>query len=471
MRIFLIFLSTLFTLKSSAGLDDKVKQWFNENNYSNSTSAHYYQAQSAQYITAPSYVERNEVMEFPQLLSVQAPKMSAGCGGIDLYMGGLQAVNADKFLGALRAIGQNSKTLAFMLALKTVTPMIENVINEVQHFSNQYLNMNMNSCKAAQALVGGVMGQMGKRNANCIVSTIESTGVSWQKAEEICGQGGQMSAVEGAEPNKIDFIKGNLAWYILMQEPYFSSDLEFAQIVMNITGTVIISGDDKSEFRVIPSSLKDKFTSDRFNNIYNAILEGKDTAGKKQELKIYRCSELKNDPYGCMVISQIPEVTSTNFEGLKTQVEKIFSSIASKILKDEALSPTEIGLINSTSIPVYKLLVSSLGAFPNTGIVERNIKDYTRLVAEDLLLKSLKTVISKVEMAASNPKNIKGSSQIKEYKEDLMAVLGGLEEKSKDVKAISNQRLELQMMIRDYEKTILGRLNTNIINNLSWSAQ
>ena len=464
----------IFSLNVHALSSRKINEWYNSLNmsggsYSNRTGASVIKGQSASYYTAGSYVERNKIVSFPKIVTVQSPKMSAGCGGIDLYLGGLETINADKFRKLLRAIAQNSKTMAFMLALKVVSPVIENTINEIQHFANKYLKMNLDSCKAAQNLVGGAMEYMGKKNANCIVKKIEKDGVSWQKAEEMCGNGGQMSTIEGKAANRISFVKGNIAWYVLMEDPYFSNDLEFSELIMNITGTLIITGSDAGDFKEIPSAIKNNFSSDRFENIYNALLRGKKLAGK-QHLQLYTCKDRVKDRNACSRISDSLKAVETNFDGLETKIQIIIKSISDKIYRDEKLDSVEKGLISSTSIPIYKLLISAAGALPNSNISLSVGNDYSRLIAEDILLKSLGSVLSKVDLLASNAKNIKGSDELKKFQNNLISAMNGLERKRLNVRRTIEQKMELMARIQRYEKMIIGKLSSNIINNLNWSS-
>jgi len=91
-----------------AGVAEKLNSWFGQQNYSNATRPGVYETQSARYATLGGLSYRAPITQPFRLLSLQTPRFSAGCGGLDLYGGGFSVMNADQFVEALRAIGQNA---------------------------------------------------------------------------------------------------------------------------------------------------------------------------------------------------------------------------------------------------------------------------------------------------------------------------------------------------------------------------
>lgn len=87
-------------------------------------------------------------------LQVTPPSIKAGCGGIDVYLGGYSFPNKEQFVQALRNYGQASLGYFFQLALKAMAPEIGatlDVINEMAQRVNQF---GTNSCEAAQWTAG-----------------------------------------------------------------------------------------------------------------------------------------------------------------------------------------------------------------------------------------------------------------------------------------------------------------------------
>jgi len=272
----------------------KVDSWFNNMNYANVTAPGVYEGQSARFATLGGISARAPITQPFNFVSVQTPKFSAGCGGIDFYAGGFSAIDSDQFIDNLRAIGQNAQSLAFMLAIQIVSPQLSGVMEDIQTWADKYLNMNMDSCEAASKLVGGALQYLDEEKANCITTRQNDYGEDYSTASFACTTGGSRKTTTGddGDVNKTDFVKGNLAWYVLMQDPFFQDDLEFAEVVVNIIGTVIISdvpgpSDTPVDVRIIQPAIKDTVEKERFDNIYTALLYGNQAT---EQLRIYRCN-------------------------------------------------------------------------------------------------------------------------------------------------------------------------------------
>ena len=76
---------------------------------SNVTTPAYYKDQTAGYYSGGSLVTRNAVRN-AQPATVQMPGFRAGCGGIDLWMGGFSHIGASQLIDMLRNIGSSASS-------------------------------------------------------------------------------------------------------------------------------------------------------------------------------------------------------------------------------------------------------------------------------------------------------------------------------------------------------------------------
>ena len=469
-----ITLAISFSTSLVADTASKVNSWFSNMNYSTVTNPGVYEGQSARYATLGGVSTRAPITQPFNFVNVQTPKFSAGCGGIDFYAGGFSAIDADQFIDNLRAIGQNAQSLAFMLAIQVVSPQLSGVMEDIQTFADKYLNLNMDSCEAATELVGGTMDYFGAKEGNCTVKRMQDFGEDWTTANYACTTGGKIKSTEssGGEPNKVDFIKGNLAWYVLMQDPFFSSDTQFAEVILNLTGTVIIADsggadDAPSDVRIIQPALSEEAQKERFNNIYTALLMGTNATNN---LQIYRCTgTASSNPNGCTTMTGNLQTVTPNWTGLYTRIQNLVASIVAKIYNDTPLTNEERGLIASTSIPLYRYLAATAAYFPRGSDVSRLTSDYTSLIAEDILLRSLNAVIDKVEQRSSVLKGgMAEAERIKTYREDLDGVLRGLAKLRKENDFDVEQYFVMQQRIQLYEKALMSRLGNGMITSAMW---
>src|SRR5690606_22981719 len=133
-----------------------------------------YQGQTAMYATPGGMDWRYRSGDFSMGVNVQPPRISAGCGGIDMYMGGISATNAGQFIDSLEAIARDGTSLMFLLALQVVSPMLADVVEDIRKFAQDYLNLNYNSCDVAKGIIGGAHAMMSADQQNCITQRMEN---------------------------------------------------------------------------------------------------------------------------------------------------------------------------------------------------------------------------------------------------------------------------------------------------------
>lgn len=466
-------LAIILPASSLADTGSKVSSWFDNMNYATVTSPGVYEGQSARFATLGGISARAPITQPFNFVSVQTPKFSAGCGGIDFYAGGFSAIDANQFIDNLRAIGQNAQSLAFMLAIQIVSPQLSGVMEDIQTWSNKYLNMNMDSCEAASKLVGGALQYFDQEKANCITTRQNDYGEDFSTASFACTTGGSRKSTVGSdgEINKTDFVKGNLAWYVLMQDPFFQADTEFAEVVLNIIGSVIIAdmagaSDTPVEIRIIEPAIKDVIEKERFQNIYTALLYGNQAT---EQLRVYRCVGATSDPNSCASMTNSLQTISPSWTGLYARVEQLLQSIITKIETDSALSLQERGLIASTNVPIYRFLSASTTYFPRGTDISKITQEYTTLIAHDILLRSLDAVIQRVEQRSSTlRKGMSEAARIKAFREDLDAVMRGLARLRQDNEYTAEQLISMQERIYKYEKALLPKLGGEIVTAAMW---
>jgi len=408
-----------------------------------------------------------------KLVNIETPRFSAGCGGIDFYAGGFSAIDSEQFIRHLRAIGQNASSLAFMLAIQIVSPQLSGIMKDVQTWAHKYLTMNLNSCEVATELVGGAMELFGEQEGDCTVARMQDYGEDWTKANYACTTGGGIRATETAgHTNKVGFTKGNLAWYVLMHDPFFAGDTDMAEMVMNLTGTIIIdsagTADDAGKsIRVIRPAIRNGVRSERFDNIYKAMLYG---AGASTDIFIYRCRDVGSTSGDCMVLSENVERLATPTAGIYARIRDTMRGIVTKIRQDTALTNEELGLISSASFPLYRFLSASTAYFPSGTDIVLYADKYTKLVAEDILLRSLIAMISTVKQSASMlPGLMSEAERVERYVDDVDTVLAGLSRMSERNVDRAEELHTMQERIRTYEQALMTQLGERVVSTLQWA--
>ena len=127
----------------------------------NLTAAGARQSANLQIVTAGGFVYKAPRTDFTPFYFTP-PKLSAGCGGIDLFMGAFSIPSKDEFLNYLRSIGSSLPGLAFQLALQTLSPDLSEQVTSFRDLIRDYSGRFQDSCTAAQTLLDmtGAQGYM-----------------------------------------------------------------------------------------------------------------------------------------------------------------------------------------------------------------------------------------------------------------------------------------------------------------------
>lgn len=386
----LIFL----TSPLSAGMQDNLEKAFSHLGMANNvTEAGGYQDQTGGFYTGGSVFARSKVNN-AELFSLQMPHYRSGCGGIDLFMGGFSYINAAAFTQLLRNIGSNAGGYAFNLALATVTPQIKSVLDELSAKVQQMTNQNINSCEAAATLVGGVWPQSDASSQLLCNAMSKDLGVAtdWAQGRQKCGAELQRTAINNRKGEQTAFkdVLGdefNIAWFAIQKNGFLRGDAQLAEFFMSISGTIISRRvGDRLEMKVLPSKSSD-------TNLLNALIKG------QIPVQIYKCDDVNEDK----CLSPIFQTINLPSErALYGKVQTLLQSISQKVRTDQALSAAEKGFVNSTMIPVLKIIAVEV-AFKEGGS-PLSISNFSEAIAHDILLQYLDEVMSLVWDSATQLK-------------------------------------------------------------------
>jgi len=176
----LLFLSLhLLFAPTPATASGWVDDWLTQ---STSTPATYFEGQKRGYYSAGSFSARwPSQNDYP--VTIQMPKLSGGCGGIDLFGGGISFLNFDYLVDKLQRILQSGGAVAFELALNTLCPECVNAINNLESIANKLNSMQMDECGLSKKLVatlsdGKEMQQLGSDLASAVKSFDLNKGLS-----------------------------------------------------------------------------------------------------------------------------------------------------------------------------------------------------------------------------------------------------------------------------------------------------
>lgn len=392
-----------FSFMAQASVDADLNKFFNDlGGGSNYTSGSVMQGQSAGYMTGGSFFARVPTRNI-QLISITLPSISAGCGGIDAYLGAFSFINSEQLQAMAKMIMSNAIGYAFDLALETTCPQCKMVMDKLQDMANKINNLNISTCQAAQAFVGGLVGNRLAQDQQACTSVAGERNFfsDFLQTRQRCGVGGESNRVlndQKAKQTREEDIprKLNSVWKAFNRiNQVVSNDRELKEMMMTMVGTTIY--DDKGNMTVLPSlGVTDELIS--------TLLYGGTAT-------MYRC----NDTSECLQPTK-SRVTIQERNGLVPKVKEMISRIHASVVADVPLRNDEINFINNTRIPIYRHIKDVAMAGADSTFV-LNLAQY---IALNHALEYVNGLVSLTELASS--KTLGSESEVKQFQDRVKNV-------------------------------------------------
>jgi conjugative transfer pilus assembly protein TraH len=369
----------------------------------NVTSPGAFRGQAMNLYTGGSLMMRAPGRNYP-LVNAQLPSLKAGCGGIDIFGGAFSFINKEQFVAMLRNIGSNAVGYAFKLALQSISPDIDKLLTELQDQMNKVNAMNINSCEAAQALVNGVVGEYDQSIMSGCANISQYLGTVTDRVDArfSCATNAPAvvkNAADSADPNvrNATFVKGNVIWMALNQVAGTISREE-KELIMSVIGSVVLypPADDGS-------GAAPRYLEPTIVGLRDLLLgRGASATEGNVDVEVYVCDEVVE----CLNPIRTP-VSVKPFTRLVTErLRRMSENIATR----SGQTPADIGFINNTTEPVYKMLAVA-NAVPGSNTAETLIETYKDVIALDYAETFLSRAIRQAMTALSHTLNRTGIEQ------------------------------------------------------------
>jgi conjugative transfer pilus assembly protein TraH len=411
-----------------------------------------------------------------QLATVTAPSWGAGCGGIDLYMGGFSHINKDQFVAMLKNIGSNAVGYAFKLAMQNLCPSCDNIMTSLQSTANLINRLNIDSCEAAKGVVTASLGDMWLKtekqtaiNAGTFSGVYSDITDAWRNVADNWGKARDANdAAAVAKPElKESVARGNVVWRALKKANVkhgFGATDEDLMVWMSLVGTVIFdtTGSSPTAPRVIPKSqltLKDLIGSS-----YDPVTG---LSELKHDVLVYECSDGFGEDQCLKPILKTKKVHS--FKGLVAkQIYAITDAVASR--SSHANAPEMIKFVNATEFPVYKM-VAIATSLNNTGMADALLGRYQDLIAAKYAevwlssaVRDLRSSLNEYATTASSEQ----SEAIKQIKPELDAVIADARNTMAAAYQSATTTMNVAMELQHIERSLSASVSPMLKNSLAF---
>ncbi len=359
---------------------------------SNVTKPAAFQSQAAGFYGGGSLFVRNRVSRY-QLVELDLPSYRAGCNGIDLFTGSMSFLSHKKLVDLGKQVMTSSGAYAVDVMLATTVPELKQVRDYLQTLEQKVNQMSVNSCEMAQNFVGGVFPKTAASQQKICKdqAAMGRSGVvsDYVSARMDCAgnahDGIMAKAEKDPEQKKQVVLNKNIVWSILQNNAFLNGDVQLAEMVMSLTGTLII--DSQGKVKVVPSLAGS-------SHFIQALLGGNKSASVEQ---MWRCSD-ETPGTACMTVS-LKEMKIDESKTLTTRVRNMIESLDLKLKKDDVPTAEEQNFLSLTMFPVMKFLTVLNSTHYNDAAVE--IEGYSTLIAEDLLQHYLSGLLQDVANATA----------------------------------------------------------------------
>lgn len=374
--------TALASLSAPAHAQSWAESWFDNVTY---TSPGSFEDQTRGYVTAGGMSGRVDVHN-DYLMSITLPKVKAGCGGIDMFLGGMSFLDPDYLVQKLESILQAAPAVAFQYLLETLDEKMGNIISKMEAATNYLNSIQVNDCRLANRMV-----QIAKGDDNMSGIIEEMTGYksvkegfakSYQQSREKIQANANSptedlkDALENCPAEVTEIFKtGSLLAHAAARVG--ASD--WAGVMRARVGDVYMRWDTTDKvpiFSAIPACPRqDTESVDDF------------LTGKVQS----RALNVPPSAADCSV--------NGSGKGALVLARARMDSIALKIRTRSALTPEEKQFVaNVRTLPVYRLLEWGV----RQGVVDSVIGDTDELVALTLAYQMLNDLTRSIDFAVSN---------------------------------------------------------------------
>jgi len=392
-------LTITFSTSSTASIQSQMQGWFNEMGaYGNVTGAQVISGQTGTVYTGGSMYMRTPIRNY-QMASIAPPSIRAGCGGIDLFAGSFSFINSEQLTALLRNIANNAVGYAFMMAVKSVSPDLADLLQYLQDQASKINGMNMNSCQMAEGIVTATLGPMlsdKKEQANAqgtgsLLSNLWPDSFqsfdSWRQDKTAKKQARQQAS--NADANLKEILEpGNVVWKALQKT---DTPDELKELMMSMVGTIIIippggtgnENGDKPLWRYVgPTGIK-------FSDFV-----GNPETQTKNDVTLLKCGT----DFDCMNPSAVPNqsVSSLSWHVRQT-MEKATSNIQSR--QGQSFSGIDYAVYMNSAIPVWRL--ANVAAMSRGGPVLLT-NNYAQTVAVELAYNWFNEMVRTLQKALAN---------------------------------------------------------------------
>jgi hypothetical protein len=393
-KLLAILFILIMPVTAFAGLDTLVKNVFPSGTMSNVTKGVITKEQEGGHLTGGSVVIKTPANPGLQLLHVQAPSCKMGglpCGAqFEILGGGISGVSGAELMNHLKGLVQNAVTYGGMMAIKTLCPQCQDLMEWLDAKADWINQMAKTDCDDMQKLVDGMASKMAassraNRQADMVLKG-EGKDAADYSTNSKKDDGRDVTKTPELESQLGDNF--NLVWKALAKKTSSDSDgKDLKELLMSISGTIIGTKDQDGKPSVVHK--KSLINKDLIKDFMGVGGSG------SNKVKLYKCDEADK----CLKPA-INEASISKDSVLFDKVAKLIEQIVEKVYINQGdLTNEEETLVSLSSMPLITKIEMDLGIYSNKANVALNQTEFIEALCFDVVTSYLSLLLQEVQEA------------------------------------------------------------------------
>ncbi len=336
------------------------------------------------------------------LVTINKPQFKAGCGGIDLFLGGMDLMQFDYLVAKLqRTMGSASAVFAFDIAMSVLSEKVATSMKSIMAIVDRVNQLQYDDCKAGQAIAATIVDAANpkvesKDKTQAMTEFAQQSGVSslWQELKNYgqessvedtaaaAGVGGMNQLAGGCPLNlrEIFFTQGSVLAHLGAKRGYAAA---YIDLVRGLIGDIKISPDGMSSARI------DRCPQNTPATILETFAEG--TVQVRDETTD-----------ACQAVNQIV-IDGVTYPNLKNWVFTMLSAIGGKVMAKQPLLSSEENFLNIIPAPIYKAMITEINIDGTAGappLIAAKYADYVSILYAYYMLGDLYNLMDNTILTA-----------------------------------------------------------------------
>ena len=331
----------------ASGIDNLMKYAAPSGSMSNVNKAAIINDQQGGYMTGGSVILRAPRPKTLQPLTIQTPKFAydACTGSADFRFGGLSYISSREFTQFFKNMGTAAGAYAVKMLIKSACPQCEDIMSYMETVARDINGMMMDQCAGAQALAKGAFSMLnaGDQQKCLMKGNIGKSNKDMYEASDKCKSNPDRHGEAGDE-DELKSLLGNefnLVWKALGKGS--GGDLDFKELIMSISGTIIGRKIDGSfHFNNKPSLVLNNDLLEQYIGVHK----------KSGKVNLYQCDENQK----CLNPTEVETILGEN-DTIYGNISRILEGMIPKIFAGKgAFTDEEEAVIAFSSIPIVQLI-------------------------------------------------------------------------------------------------------------------